>query len=227
MLAALAITMGLGITAPGSGYGAAETPFLAVLAAAADSSADASINLRPDPGAFRALPPPQRKLRFDAQRLGAVDRHRFRVRVRALAGRRVVASQDYDFAWKQPETVLVPTRPIARGERIAPSDLRAVVRDGARGDFVRRLDEVTGRAAKRALAPGRPFTYGDLKAQTLITRGSNVQVRVRHGGLVVSLKAQAMQSGGVGEQIRLLNPASRKMLVATVVGKDVAEVFNP
>lgn len=224
MISVLAIAFGLSVSAPGSGYGDGDTPFMAVLAAAADSASDGSLDIRPGAGAFRGLPRPQHSLHFEAQRIGAVDAYRFRVRVRALAGRRVVASQDYNFPWRAPEQVLVPVRRIARGEAIEPADVRRVPRDGARGDFARELGDIIGRSARRALIPGRPFLLRDLKAATLIKRGSAVLVRVRQAGLTVTLKAQAMESKGRGEPIRLLNPASRKTLVATVVDKDVAEI---
>ena len=119
--------------------------------------------------------------------------------------------------------VLVWARNINSGEVIAAEDLswgRAVAPQDAIAD----PDAVIGQAARRPLRMGAAATARDTSAQQVIARGETVQVDWRDGGLTLTIQGQAQASAAAGQALRVLNPASRRVIdtVATGPGRAVA-----
>jgi flagella basal body P-ring formation protein FlgA len=64
----------------------------------------------------------------------------------------------------------------------------------------------------------------DLKASTMVKRGQQVLVSVGEGrGFQITIRAEAQQDGLMGEQIRLKNQESGRMLSAVVSGPSTAK----
>ena len=77
----------------------------------------------------------------------------------------------------------------------------------------------------RDLAPNAPLRTYDLKKAVMIKRGQEVQVTAGAGqGFLITMRAEALQEGALGEQIRLKNSESGRSLTAVVTGQNTARL---
>lgn len=77
----------------------------------------------------------------------------------------------------------------------------------------------------RDLTPNTPLRTYDLKNAVLIKRGQEVQVTAGQGqGFLITMRAESLQDGGLGEQIRLKNSESGRSLTGIVTGPNAARL---
>lgn len=100
--------------------------------------------------------------------------------------------------------------PVARRALAAGEVLEAGMLELRHGDLGRLprhavLDpaQALGRELTRPLQAGQPLPGNALRSVPLVERGARVRVEARASGFVVSRDATALDSGGLGEQIRL------------------------
>ncbi|MBD3895196.1 flagellar basal body P-ring formation protein FlgA [Halomonas sp. ML-15] len=79
------------------------------------------------------------------------------------------------------------------------------------------LDEVIGQESARALRAGNAITSQQLREVTLVERGATVRIEAVGDGFAVSREGQALDSGGMGREIRV-RLANRDILNAQVSG---------
>ena len=80
-----------------------------------------------------------------------------------------------------------------------------------------------GQELMRSLRAGEPIRISDLRPATLIKRGELVVMTIgTPNSFQISVKAEAMQDGRLGDQIKLRNTESGKTLSAVVTGKGTA-----
>ena len=76
----------------------------------------------------------------------------------------------------------------------------------------------------RAVRAGEPIRLSDLRPATLVKRGEMVLMTIgTPATFEISVKAEAMQDGRVGEQIKLRNTESGRTLSGVVTGKGTAK----
>ncbi len=88
------------------------------------------------------------------------------------------------------------------------------------------LDEVIGLEARRNLYAGRPVFPSHLGPPTLVKRNNRVVMLYQGPGLALRAQGRALDAGGVGEMIRVMNLKSRTSIFATVIAPDTVEVFQ-
>jgi flagella basal body P-ring formation protein FlgA len=125
--------------------------------------------------------------------------------------------------------VLLPTRPISRGETIGADDMRVarVPNASVRGDTLRHLEDVIGLQATRFLAADRPARAGDVETPWLVARGEPAAMVFARGGLEIVGAGVALDQGKQGQSIRVQNSASGEIRHATVVGPRRVMVDGP
>lgn len=123
--------------------------------------------------------------------------------------------------------VAVPTHRLNAGTVIGEEDLRmSRVRAAlVRGDVARTVDEAVGFALRRSMVPGQPIALADITRPNAVLKGSRVAVELNVPGLTVAAQAIATESAALGERIRILNPGSRAVVEAQVVGPDRVRVL--
>jgi flagella basal body P-ring formation protein FlgA len=114
----------------------------------------------------------------------------------------------------------VLTHRVMPGEVIAPADLRVtgVPVATVQAAVVRAPADAVGLSARRQLLPGQPIVLADLGPPVLVRRGGTVMLALEVGGLSVTAQGMAMESGGMGEHIHVLNTTSRAVVDAEVTG---------
>ena len=77
----------------------------------------------------------------------------------------------------------------------------------------------------RDLTPNTPLRSYDVKNAVLVKRGQEVQVTAGEGqGFSITMRAEALQDGGLGEQIRLKNVESGRSLSGVITGPNAAKL---
>ena len=120
------------------------------------------------------------------------------------------------------EMIVLPvlTHRLLPGAIIVASDLQSMRLRAAtvRGEIVTTAAQAVGRAARRTLMPGQPMALGDLGAPELVTKGARVSMQLLNGGLTLLANGQAMEAGALGDRVSVLNPTSRAVIEAEVIG---------
>src|SRR5579885_3332391 len=120
------------------------------------------------------------------------------------------------------ETVEIPTviRAFTRGEIVRDEDVQMERRPKAEitPDTIRNSAAVVGHAARRDLRAGQPIRISEMMKPGLGARGDTVTLTFDSPGVVLSLRAKAMESGTEGDVIQVMNPQSKRTVQATVEG---------
>lgn len=122
--------------------------------------------------------------------------------------------------------VVVARRALERGEIIAPSDVELDRRELSTlpRDISTSLDDVVGAAVRQAVVPFSPLRRDQLASVPVVRRGDAVQIVAQHGGLRLTAAGEVRQDGGRGDQVRVINRASQRELLARVVNGTTVEV---
>lgn len=110
--------------------------------------------------------------------------------------------------------ILVPTR-VIQPRMLITADavtLRATHYAGGLSD----LSQVIGKEARVALYPGRPIRPQDIGAPALIERNEIVPLVFAASGLDIKTEGRAMGRGAVGERVKVMNLASRTMVMGVI-----------
>jgi flagella basal body P-ring formation protein FlgA len=76
----------------------------------------------------------------------------------------------------------------------------------------------------RSVQAGAMLTWADVGHRPLVRKGDIIDVSATEGMLHVSMKAIALQNGGLGDVVTVRNPESLKTIPALVVGESHVEV---
>ncbi|KLV06044.1 flagellar basal body P-ring biosynthesis protein FlgA [Photobacterium aquae] len=116
---------------------------------------------------------------------------------------------------------VVASRPLARGMTLANSDLTVQMVEVRlqRGVTFDNPTQIIGSKVKRAVQLGDAVMGSDI---CLVCRNDAVNIKAGNGGLSIITKGSALSDGSLGEQIRVQNSKSRRIVDAIVT--DVGEV---
>lgn len=122
--------------------------------------------------------------------------------------------------------VVAATRPLAVGSTIGSGDIQLVEADVSQllGQYLTDPQEAVGMAVKRGIGQGRPLTAQQLDAPLLIKRGDSVIISAESSAMAVKMPGIAMTDGRRGEQIRIKNRSSSRVIDARVVAPGQAVV---
>ena len=80
-------------------------------------------------------------------------------------------------------------------------------------------DQAIGMALKHDVPPGQPLTVADLMRPTLVARGAYVRMTLDADGIALAASGLALESGGLGERIRVQNPSSHAVVLGEITGE--------
>jgi flagella basal body P-ring formation protein FlgA len=146
----------------------------------------------------------------------------------AVDGHRGTAIRPVRVSGQVIETLEVPvlTRAIARGEQVRATDVRLERRPRSEVQSVALADPamLTGRVVRTALQAGALLRDSDLARQELVEKNGIVAVTYETPGLALSMRGKAMEGGGLGDTILVINPQSKRTLQAVVTGPGTVTV---
>ncbi len=122
--------------------------------------------------------------------------------------------------------IVVPSHDIARGTVLAEGDLayRNVAANGIGDSVVRGMADVLGQETRRAFRAGEALRLADVKHPTMVAKGAMVTMVFDAPGISLSATGRAMNEGGAGDSITVLNPISYRQVQATVIGPGTVRV---
>lgn len=82
---------------------------------------------------------------------------------------------------------------------------------------------VAGREARRALREGQVISARLLVEPLLVARSANVRVLARKGGVSAEVAGEALESGRLGQIIRVRNKVTDRVIRARVVAENLVE----
>ena len=123
--------------------------------------------------------------------------------------------------------VAVSARNLHRGEKIAESDFVFKRTNTSRiaQSYLDTREQLVGKEVRRALRSGSVIRKQDLKEPTMVSKGEIVVIIARSGALEVKSEATALVNGHLGEQIKVRNQKSKRIVDARVTGRGTAEIL--
>jgi len=124
---------------------------------------------------------------------------------------------------------VVPNRTIGRGEIVRAGDLMVERRPRAEvtADVPATIAEVVGRAARQALRLGQPVHRTDLVKPEMVKRDDTVNLIYQVPGIMLSSRGKALEAGGEGDTINVLNPQSKRTVQGVVTGPGRVDISPP
>ena len=110
--------------------------------------------------------------------------------------------------------VVTPTRTLRPGTLISAADL--TLKAGVQPGMFDRVSDVAGQEARVALYAGRPIPFEGIGPPAGINRNQIVAVHFSASGLTISTEGRALERGGIGDRVRIMNLSSRATLFGFV-----------
>ncbi len=121
--------------------------------------------------------------------------------------------------------VIKATRNINKGELISSDDVTVVSEKGkSNKSSILKIEDVIGKRATRRIQADQTLQNGMVMAPPAIIKGAQVMIRAENNELVITASGKALEEGGIGDQIRVMNIASGKEIIATVKRHDLVQV---
>ncbi|MEM9169259.1 MAG: flagellar basal body P-ring formation chaperone FlgA [Pseudomonadota bacterium] len=111
---------------------------------------------------------------------------------------------------------LIAAKNVRAGQRLQADDIVTP----ATTEALRVAASMIGKEAKRNLYKGKAFASGDVRSPTVIDRNALVTMTFTKGPLVIETEGKALDFGGVGDRIRVLNVRSKRIVSATVLDEN-------
>lgn len=123
----------------------------------------------------------------------------------------------------------VPVRLIRPGEVIEAADLTTVrlPLERAGAGFVATAEALIGQSPRRQMPAGRLVLAGSVGAPVVVQRNRPVTLIYEDGALMLAARGRALQEGGVGDLIRVMNTSSSTVVTGTVTGAETVSVSGP
>lgn len=115
-------------------------------------------------------------------------------------------------------TIPIPVKGISRGTIISEADLElkdvseSLVNDMIAQDML----QLVGQEARRTLYKSKPILLRDIGAVTIIRRNDSVTLRFEKGAMVLQTTGRALENGGAGDVIKVMNEQSKKIVTGRV-----------
>lgn len=91
--------------------------------------------------------------------------------------------------------------------------------------FFQDKNEVIGQVATQLIPAGKVFSKRNLKPLPLIKRNQTMTLILKHGPIEISMQGIAKSDGFFHDVVKVINPSSRKIVDAIVVGNQTAEII--
>lgn len=175
----------------------------------------------------------RRPLHVDPQALdcgavpaGVVTQGRLSIRVSCPPSGGSAVGTTVEAAVEQWREVPVASRPLPRGSLISIGDVAMARMDAERlpVDSVSSSALVVGLATTQDIGMGEVLRRSKIAVPPMITSGSRVTMRYRSGALEVTALGTALENGIEGQEIRVRNEASRRIVTGRVTEPGVVEM---
>lgn len=122
--------------------------------------------------------------------------------------------------------VYVAKSPISRGEGIYPNSVELKKRNitSLNGRYITDITHLEGTVAKRQINQGQIISPILLAKSKLIKRGESVTIIAEMSGISVRMKGKALNDAAAGEQVRVKNMKSKRIIEGIAVKRGQVRV---
>jgi len=122
--------------------------------------------------------------------------------------------------------VYVAKSSILRGERIQPDSVKLMKRNitSLRGQYINDFTALEGTLAKRMINKGQIISPVHLIKSKLIKRGESVTIIAETAGITVRMKGKALNDAAAGEQVRVKNTNSKRIIEGIAIKRGQVKV---
>ncbi len=93
-------------------------------------------------------------------------------------------------------------------------------------NIIRDKDQLVGMTPRRGLNTATPIKLSDLQRPQIISRGKPVTILFKSGKITLTAIGKAVENGGRGDIIRVMNAKSHKTIEAVVTGPNQVQVLT-
>lgn len=175
------------------------------------------VNITGLPAAYKS--PQCENIKVMANKQLVLGRNSIQVSCQNISSWSLMLNADIE-VWRQ---VVVLRDHISRGEKIHSHNLTMQQHNLAklqRGYFSE-LTQVIGNISKRSLKAGTAINPSMISLPIIVERGQSITLRVEHPGLAVDMKGIALKKGRKGDNIKVKNSSSNRVLYGTIVHSDL------
>jgi flagella basal body P-ring formation protein FlgA len=121
---------------------------------------------------------------------------------------------------------VVLTRHLRPGTVLSNEDIRAARLHATllHGNIALTVADAVGQALRHDIPPGQPLSEADVMRPRLVMRNDLVRMNLEANGIVLAAQGLAMEEGGMGDRIRVQNPASHAVVIAEIIGSGAVRV---
>jgi flagella basal body P-ring formation protein FlgA len=125
------------------------------------------------------------------------------------------------------EAIPVLKNRVSPGDTIARSDIEWVQVPAGRygGGYIDKVNELVGQSPRRPLRTGEPIRSSDIGRPEVVSKNGLVTMIAQVPGMVLTTTGRAIDAGGVGDVIQVMNLQSKKKVQATITGPDQVSVL--
>lgn len=122
--------------------------------------------------------------------------------------------------------IVVASRPIKRQTLLGDADIYLAERDigTLSGGYLTELTQAIGSKSTRPLLPDQPLTPNMIEQADVVSKGDHVVITAGTPSMSVKMPGEALSDGAPGEQIRVRNLSSQRVIKARVTGRGQVEV---
>ena len=125
-------------------------------------------------------------------------------------------------------TAVVASQRLDTGDVILPAFVHTmqVPKRRLSGRAVTDVSQVVGQTPRHTIALGQPLVEADVGPPLMVQKGSTVVILLETANMSLAAQGLALSSGGRGDEIQVMNPLSRSVVVARVTGVGKAVVLS-
>lgn len=125
------------------------------------------------------------------------------------------------------QTVVSSRTPLQKSQPLSNDDvyLQQIKINRAGSAYYSRKEDVVGKLLKRRIGANQPLTAVLLEEADLVRKGDTVIVSAKSGGIAVRTQGEALTNGAAGDQIRVKNRGSKRIVKAEVIGRGQVKVL--
>ncbi len=126
--------------------------------------------------------------------------------------------------WHQ--RVVMAQHSLFRSQEIGPNDIYTanLKMNRAESNYLSAPEEVIGKVVKRQLSANKPIDPRYLQQANTINKGDSIVLFAKSGSIAVRSSGTALASGMAGQQIKVKNDISKRIVKARIVKRGHAEV---
>ncbi len=122
--------------------------------------------------------------------------------------------------------VVKAARTINKGEIISSKDIILVTEKGKNNNknSITSIEDIIGKRAIRRIQADQLICDSMVMVPPAIEKGARIMIKAENDDLIITASGKALEEGGLGDQIRVMNIVSGKEIIATVKRSDLVVV---